>query len=93
MTVQMDCGDDILDRSFEEDGDGEKSSKGHKLLMVRMREKVYPQVEDEAKAMYSEFHTVGSKFSRQPTEPMIGFCQRRTRAYNSCENWTQNERI
>ena len=39
-------------------------------------------MEDEAKAMYSEFHAVGSKFSRQPTEPMIGFCQRRTRAYN-----------
>ena len=40
LTVQMDCGDDILDHTVVEDGDGDKISKGHKLLMEKMKEKI-----------------------------------------------------
>jgi hypothetical protein len=80
LTVQMDVGEDILDHTVEE-GDGNRLAKGHKLLMEKMQQKVYPQVDEEAKAMYTEFHTVGSSFARQPTESMLAYIQRRSRAY------------
>ena len=78
LTVQMDIGDDILDHTLEE-VDGVKLARGHRLLMESMQQKVFPQVDEEAKHM---FHTVNSSFARQQTESMLAYIQRRSRAYN-----------
>ena len=75
LTVQMDIGEAILDHTVE-DGEGNRLAKGHKLLMEKMQQKVYPQVDEEAKAMYTEFHTVGSSLARQPTESMLAYIQK-----------------
>ena len=53
LTVQMDIGDDILDHTIQEDEDGVKLAKGHRLLMQSMQQKVFPQVDEEAKHMYT----------------------------------------
>ena len=48
-----------------------------------MREKVYPHVEEEeAKQMYTEFHTIVSSFARQSSESMLAWTQRRRRCYD-----------
>jgi len=89
LTVQMDIGDDILDPIWEGEGYN-KMSRGHRLLMEAMKLKVFPQVEDEAKQMYTEFHTIVFSFSRQPSESMLSFIQRRQLAYALLKELDEN---
>ena len=81
LTVVMVIGlEKLLSSKIIEVGE-EKIPEGYHHMMEAMKKKVYPQIEEEAKLMYAEFHTIGSSFSRQPTESMISYEDRRGRCY------------
>ena len=83
LTVAMNIGmDKLLSPGMVDDGKGGKMAEGHYVIMQAMQEKVFPLVDEEAKAMYTEFHTVGSSFSRQPSETMLAYVQRRRRCFD-----------
>ena len=52
---------------------------GLQLLRDRIKEHVFPQMDEEVKALYTEGHKVGGVLARQRTEPVRNYISRRER--------------
>ena len=61
--------------------DNLKSENGAKLLVERMKEKVFPRLEDEAKKLYRVGQDANGVMSRQSAESMVEYISRRERWY------------